>query len=151
LYEDQNELLWDTELIKQGSYFLSISAQGNEICSYHLEAAIAFHHCSKDDTKEKWEEILQLYNRLLIINYSPAVALNRTYALYKANGQKAALAEALKLKLDDNHFYHMLLGELYKGLDNDKAVLHLKKAAGLAGTDTEKQLILNKLSKYKEL
>lgn len=147
LYEDQDDALWDSELIKQGTYFLNISAEGSEITSYHLEAAIAFHHCIKEDTVEKWEEILQLYNRLLIINYSPAVALNRTYALYKANGREIALTEALKLRLDDNHFYHLLLAELYTGTDNTKARQSFEKALTLAKTEAEKQLINEKLHK----
>src|SRR6266542_4002570 len=83
LYEEQNEELWDTALIKQGMHFLILSARGEELSSYHLEARIAYWHCMKDDTKEKWKDILQLYNLLLQINYSPSVALNRTYALYK--------------------------------------------------------------------
>lgn len=148
LYEDQDDALWDSELIKQGTYFLNISAEGNEITSYHLEAAIAYHHCIKEDTVEKWEEILQLYNRLLMINYSPAVALNRTYALYKANGREIALAEAVKLRLDDNHFYHLLLAELYTGTDNTKAKQSFEKALTLAKTEAEKQLISEKLNKF---
>jgi predicted RNA polymerase sigma factor len=48
---------------------------------------------------------------LLQINYSPAVTLNCTYALYKARGKEAALKEAEKLQLNDNRFYHVLLGE----------------------------------------
>jgi RNA polymerase sigma-70 factor (ECF subfamily) len=108
LYEQQDESLWDQDLIQQGIYYLNLSAEGNEISSYHLESRIAYWHCIKEDTQDKWENILQLYNQLLMINYSPAVALNRTYALYKANGKQEALQEALKLKLDNNHFYFVL-------------------------------------------
>src|SRR5688500_334580 len=41
LYEQQDETLWDTALINQGIHFLNLSAQGNEVGSYHLEARIA--------------------------------------------------------------------------------------------------------------
>lgn len=149
LYEDQNENLWDEDLIRQGRYFLSRSASGDEMSSYHLEARIAYWHCVKEDSKEKWEEILQLYNRLLLINYSPGVALNRTYALYKANGHQVALVEAEKLKLVNNHFYYVLLGELYQNIDNEKAILNFQKAQTLAKTTAEQQRIdaqINKLS-----
>lgn len=145
LYEEQNKDLWDTALINQGRHFLHLSAAGDEITSYHLEAGIAFWHCIKEDTHEKWEEILQLYNQLLLINYSPSVALNRTYALYKADGQQAALQEALKLKLDNNHFYFMLLAELYKNVDKAQAKLQLEKAFALAKTQPERQGILDKI------
>ncbi|MGO4290873.1 RNA polymerase sigma factor [Chitinophaga sp. RAB17] len=145
LYEEQNEALWDQALINQGQHFLALSAQGDEVSSYHLEARIAYWHCIKEDTPEKWEDILQLYNDLLMINYSPSVALNRTFALYKANGKKAALVEAEKLKLENNHFYFLLLGELYKDIDNKKALMHLQKAYDLAKTQAERQGIKEKM------
>ncbi len=146
LYEQQNEELWNKELINQGMYFLNLSAQGDEVSSYHLEARIASWHCTKEDTKEKWEDILRLYDQLLPVNYSPSVALNRTFALYKAKGQQAALVEAEKLKLENNHFYFILLGELYKNLDNQKAKFNFKKAYALAKTETERQGIQEKIN-----
>jgi len=145
LYEDQNEALWDKELIKQGIHFLSLSAEGNEVSSYHLEARIAYWHCMKQDTNEKWNEILQLYDQLLLVNYSPGVVLNRIYALYKAKGYKTALAEAEKLQLNDSHFYFLLLGELYKHEDVSKAKTNFQKALSLAKTQTEKQEIWEKI------
>jgi len=148
LYEAQNEALWDYSLINQGIHFLQLSAEGSEVSSYHLEARIAYWHCIKEDTPEKWNEILQLYNVLLMINYSPSVALNRTFALYKAKGQQEALAEAEKLKLENNHFYYVLLGELYKNIDNNKAKASFEKAWDLAKTDTEKQGIQAQLNHF---
>ena len=146
LYEQQDESRWDRELIEKGNYFLDISAHGNEISSYHLEAAIAWWHCQKEDTEEKWENILDLYNKLLLINYSPSVALNRTFALYKARGKKIALIEAEKLQLTSNHFYFTLLGELYSEIDNKKAVENFHRALSLAKTDTDKQTIREKIN-----
>jgi hypothetical protein len=37
----------------------------------HAIARISYWHCMKEDTKEKWQDILQLYNLLLQIDYSP--------------------------------------------------------------------------------
>ena len=145
LYEQQDATLWDKDLINQGIHFLNLSAQGNEVSSYHIEARIAFWHCMKEDTKEKWEDILQLYDQLLLINYSPSVALHRTFALYKAKGPQTALAEAEKLQLENNHFYFLLLGELYKNIDNRKAKINFQKAYSLAKTQTEKQGIREKI------
>ena len=146
LYEEQDETLWDATLIRQGIRFLDLSAMGNELSAYHLEARIAYWHCRKEDSKEKWESILNLYNQLLLLNYSPSVALHRTFALYKANGREAALVEAEKLKLENNHFYYLLLGELYRDFDNQKARLRYQKAWDLAKTQTEKQNILKKIN-----
>lgn len=145
LYEEQNEELWDKELIHKGMHFLNLSVHGNEISSYHLEARIAYWHCTKEDTLEKWDDILQLYDQLLLINYSPSVALNRAFALFKVQGREVALAEAEKLKLENNHFYYLLLGELYKNKDDLKARINFQKAYDLAKTQTEKEGIQEKI------
>lgn len=145
LYEEQDKNLWDEELIAKGNYYLERSARGDEISSYHIEAKIAHEHCDKEDSKEKWENILHLYNLLLIINYSPGVALNRTYALYRADGREAALREAKKLKLESNHFYFLLLAELYGNQNPEMARKSFKQALKLAHTETEKQVIQAKM------
>jgi len=147
LYADQDENLWDKELIERGVYFLNISSQGERLTKYHLEASIAYWHTIKADTKEKWENILQLYNHLLTIEYSPIAALNRTFALSKAYGKQAAIAEAEKLNLSHNHFYFTLLGELYTDIDNLKARQSFEKALSLAKTQTDKQTLKKKLEK----
>ncbi len=61
------------------------------------------------------------------MEYSPIAALNRTYALSKANGKEEAIIEAEKLKLPDNHFYFALLGELYTDIDNEKSKENFQK------------------------
>jgi RNA polymerase sigma factor (sigma-70 family) len=147
LYNDQDEKLWNQELISKGVYFLHQAAGGNEISKYHLEAGIAYWHTTKADTKEKWESILQLYNHLLQIQYSPIAALNRTYALSKANGKHEAIIEAEKLKLLNNHFYFTLLGELYVDIDSCKAKMNFEKALLLAKTNTDKDTIKRKVEK----
>ena len=145
LYEEQDPGLWSTDLISKGGFFLNCAANGNQVSKYHLEAGIAYWHTIKADTKEKWENILQLYNQLLKIEYSPIAALNRTYALSKANGKKVAIAEAEKLNLTGNHFYFTLLGELYTGIDNMKAKENFQKAFSLARTIADKQTIQKKI------
>jgi len=147
LYADQDTSLWDTDLMRRGEYFLNCSASGNKLSKYHLEAAIAYWHTHQKDTPEKWENILQLYNQLLQLEYSPIAALNRTYALAKANGKEEAIIEAEKLKLNDNHFYFTLLGELYTDIDNDKARQNFQKAFSLAKTQTDKQAIQQKIAR----
>ncbi len=145
LYHDQDESLWDKELIIKGIYFLHEASKGNEISKYHIEASIAYWHTIKTDTKEKWENILQLYNKLLQIEYSPIAALNRTYALSKANSKQEAITEAEKLNLSSNHFYFTLLGELYSDIDNKKAKENFQTAFSLAKTQTDKLTIQKKI------
>lgn len=147
LYEDQDTNLWSTELIKKGEYYLNQSSKGEELSKYHFEAAIAYWHTQKNDTTEKWETILQLYNRLLQIEYSPIAALNRTYALAKANGKEEAIVEAEKLNLMGNHLYHSLLGHLYTGIDDTKALNHFQIAVNTAKSDSEKAVILKNINR----
>ncbi len=147
LYEDQDTRLWDQDMIAKGCYFLNCSACGNKLSKYHLEATIAYWSTIKQDSKEKWENILQLYNRVLQIAYSPVAALNRTYALAKASGKEQAILEAEKLNLVDNQFYFALLGELYLDNDNIKAGENFKKALSLAKTPADKQTIQKKINK----
>ena len=145
LYQEQDETLWNKELIQKGEYYLSKSSQGKQVSKFHLEASIAYWHTHKTDTAEKWESILQLYNRLLQIEYSPITALNRTYAFAKANGVKKSIIEAEKLNLTDNHFYFTLLGELYKTIDIEKSKEHFLTALSLAKSMADKQTIKLKL------
>jgi RNA polymerase sigma-70 factor (ECF subfamily) len=146
LYNEQNTGLWNHELITKGGYFLHRSATGDTLSKYHLEASIAYWSTQKQDTSEKWENILQLYNRYLQIEYSPVAALNRTYALAKANDKKEAIIEAEKLKLKNNQFYFALLGELYTGIDDQKARQHLEKALSIAKAPADKQVLQKKIS-----
>jgi len=147
LYEEQDVNLWNADLISQGGYYLHCSASGNQLSKYHLEATIAWWSTQKADTPEKWENVLQLYNRLLQIEYSPVAALNRTYALSKANGKEKAIKEAEKLNLNTNHFYFTLLGELYTDINNSKALQHFQKALELAKTQTDRQTIQKKIDR----
>ncbi len=147
LYDEQDTHLWNPDWINKGAYFLSCAASGNKISKYHLEAGIAFWHTQKADATEKWENILQFYNQLLQIDYSPIAALNRTYALSKANGKQQAIIEAEKLNLANNHFYFTLLGELYSDADNKKAKENFEKALSLAKTSSDRQAIQRKIDK----
>jgi len=145
LYKNQDTSLWNYELIQQGNHLLFQSTIDAPMSKYQLEASIAFWHTQKLDSKEKWERILQLYNQLLQLKYSPIIALNRTYALSKANDKKTALAEALKINLTANLHFHMLLAELYD--TNSKAKEHLQIAFDLAQTKNDRLVIQKKLEK----
>lgn len=149
LYEDQDQSLWNQELIDRGTYFLSRSSTGNTLSKYHLEAGIAYWHTIKTETLEKWENILELYNNLIILEYSPIAALNRTYALSKVKGKEEAIKEAEKLNLIDNHFYYSLLGNLYSGIDTKKALQNFETALGLAKTASDKNIISKNIEHLK--
>lgn len=145
LLDEQDSSQWDENLIQIGQMYLNKAAIGNTLTKYHMEAAIAYWHTQKEDTIEKWQQILSYYNLLLQIEYSPIAALNRTYALFKIYGAEKAIYEALKLNLDNNHLYHALLAHLYLHIDKAKAIEHLKKGKELAKTENDKKLFQKKL------
>lgn len=149
LYKDQDDSLWNQELIAKGAEFLHQASQDTRPSRYHYEAGIAYWHTVKTDSAEKWENILQLYNKLLMLEYSPVVALNRTYALSRVKGKLHAIAEAEKLKLTKNPYYFALLGELYTENDNKQAAEHFKTALSLTRTAADRKALERKLAALK--
>jgi len=145
LYEQQDSARWDQELIHRGNGFMVRACERGLLSRYHFEAAIAWWHTQAADSREKWENVLMLYNRLLIAQYSPIAALNRAYAFSRVYGKERAIPEAEGLGLEGNLFYHSLLGELYSGVDDQRAVEHFERALGLAGSEAEKAVIAGKM------
>lgn len=143
LFEKQDINLWDKSLIEKGNYYLVSACNGNEVSKYHLEAGIAYWHTTPTG-ENKWQRILELYNQLILIEYSPITALNRAFAFAKVNGNKKAISETKKLNLRDSNYYHGLLGYLYADLDNQKAIEHYKKAIELTKSKTEKRTLEKK-------
>ena len=150
LYDEQDTGLWDIELISKGAYFLHCASTGKEISSYHLEAAIAYWSTRKEDSREKWDNVLELYDRLLEIKFSPVAALNRSFALSKVHGAAAAIPEAEKLNLTYNPFYFSLLGELYTQIDRRKAGEYFQKAFLLLHSEHARQLIQRKIKNLEQ-
>src|SRR5260370_2731005 len=71
------------------------SAAGEEPTEYHLEAGIAACHCAAQDYESTdWRQILSLYDRLVELDQSPVVALNRAVAVAEVHGPVAGLAAA---------------------------------------------------------
>ncbi len=145
LYQNQDENLWDKALIQKGIVHLHLASKGETASKYHIEASIAYWMTQKQDSKEKWEQVLKLYNLLLFQEYSPIAALNRTFALSKVYGNEIAISEAEKLKLESNPFYFSLLAELYLTIDLLKAKQNLEKAISLSNSNHEKEILHKKI------
>jgi RNA polymerase sigma factor (sigma-70 family) len=146
LFENQDKRLWNKELIERGNFFLINAYKGNEISKYHLEATIAYWHTTPTD-HNKWQHILQLYNQLILIEYSAAIALNRTFALYKVYGYEKGIPEAERLNLKGDPYYHSLLGYMYADTDTDKAIRHYEKAVGLTKSRVEKKMLSKEIER----
>lgn len=98
LYDQQDEGLWNRELIERGDHYLDAASEGDKISSYHLEAGIAFWHCHKEDTPEKWEGILdRFYYALLgelytgLDDHKAYEYLLQAYALAKTDVERQIL------------------------------------------------------------
>ncbi len=100
LYHDQDETLWNHELISKGAYFLHQASHGNKISKYHAEAGIAYWHTIKADTPEKWAAILQFFDQLLQIEYSPIAALNRNLCAIKSKRENNRHCRSREVKLN---------------------------------------------------
>lgn len=149
LFDQQDKNLWNKELIEKGNYYLINATNGNETSKYHLEAGIAYWHTTPTE-ENKWENILQLYNQLILIEYSPITALNRIFAYNKVYGSKKAIPEAENLNLTNSNYYHELLGYLYTDINFIKAIEHYEQAIKLTKSKTEKHTLIKKIKGLKE-
>ncbi len=149
LYDDQDRSQWNPEWIQKGMVILHRSGTGHTLSKFHLEAGIAYWHTQPENDKNKWENVLDLYDRLLRTEYNQLAELNRLYALSKVQGKEAALEEALALKTRNDRFYHLLLGELYSGIDSSQSLIHWREALQLAQSAQEAASIRRKMESMK--
>jgi predicted RNA polymerase sigma factor len=145
LFDEQDQNLWDKGLIEKGNYYFVNACEGNQASKYHLEAGIAYWH-TNPTAVNKWQQILQLYNQLILIEYSPVTALNRAFAIAKVYGHEKAVMETAKLNLTDNDQYHKLLGFLYETIDAGKAIDHYRKAVQLTNAKAAKRILEKKIA-----
>lgn len=120
--EDQDRSLWDRGLIRCGFAHLERAAEGDEETPYHLEAAIAACHAgamrdgAPDATATDWPAVLALYDRLLALNPSPVVALNRAVAVSRVEGPEAGLAAlddiSRPASVPGDHLFPAIRGDL---------------------------------------
>jgi len=92
LLEEQDRRRWDRELIEEGLRRLDLSAEGEALTGWHLEAAIAARHAAAKGFRETdWPSIRRLYDLLWRLRPTPVVALNRAIAVGMADGPEAGL------------------------------------------------------------
>jgi len=148
---DQDRSRWNARLIEQGRDLLAQSAAGDEVTAYHLEAAIAAAHAEAPSVDETdWTTIVWLYDRLLAIEPSPVIALNRAIAIAQRDGPDRGLeamdAIADRDRLDAYPFYRAALGELELRRGRfDAARDHFGAALPLARNPTERRFLEKRL------
>jgi RNA polymerase sigma-70 factor (ECF subfamily) len=149
--KEQDRSLWNREMIGRGMMHLGRSASGDEISEYHLHAGIAAcHDTAADDASTNWRQILSLYDRLLEMDGSPVVALNRAVAVANvhgpAKGLEAVKAIAGRSEIASYYLLYAVMGDLEVQLGNDLvAASHFHRAAQLAELKSEQVFLTRRL------
>jgi RNA polymerase sigma-70 factor (ECF subfamily) len=155
--EDQDRAQWDSAMIARGMRHLGESAAGETLSEYHLQAGIAAcHSAACDYASTDWPQILALYDRLVRLDASPVVALNRAIAVAHARGPAAGLAAIGAIpdrdRLESYHLLHAALGDFEARLDHHAAAAaHFEKALRLADTKSEQAFLSRRLAECRAL
>jgi RNA polymerase sigma factor (sigma-70 family) len=149
--KEQDRSRWDVGMISRGMRHLAESAGGEELTEYHLQAGISACHCAALDYESTdWPQILSLYDRLVEIDDSPVVALNRAVAIANVRGPGAGIEalEAIKNRqsLDSYHLFYAVLADFEAQLNQFQAAArNLRKAIGLTELKSEQELLRKRL------
>jgi RNA polymerase sigma-70 factor (ECF subfamily) len=149
--EEQDRTQWNAEMVSRGMRHLSRSAAGETLSEYHLQAGIAACHCAASDyASTDWPQILALYDRLVEMDGSPVVALNRAIAVAHVRGPTAGIAavEAIhdRDKLESYHLLYAVLGDFEARLGHSEAAAgHFRTALHLADTTSERAFLEKRL------
>ena len=154
--EEQNRSRWDQPMIARGMYHLMQSTAGDEASEYHLQAAIAACHCAAQDYESTdWPRILSLYDRLIELDDSPVVALNRAVVVANVRGPRAGIeaVEAIHDRQQLNCYYllYAVLGEFVADLHHRQvAMKHFRKALELATMKSEQIFLTRKIQELND-
>lgn len=153
---EQDRTQWDLSLMRKGFYYLEKSTIHKTLSIYHLLAAISAYHCTAPDfASTDWKSILSLYDKLVQIDDSPVVLLNRAIVLAKVNGPASGLEALEKIKdspaLATYHLFHSAQAEFYLQMnDPARASISLERAIQLSPLQAEKDLLKSKLELCKK-
>lgn len=142
--DEQDRGAWDRSLLDEGhalvrSRLAAVAAGGPPPGRYQLLAAInAVHTHARDARDTDWSQVVALYDRLLRVDPSPVVALNRAVAVAEVDGPDLALALVDRLPLAGYHAFHATRAELLRRLGRGgEARLAYDRAIELAGNSAE--------------
>jgi predicted RNA polymerase sigma factor len=149
---EQDRSMWDAGLVAEGQQLLDLSATGQELTEYHVEAAIASVHAAArvaDDTD--WAQVVSLYDTLMAIRPSPVIALNRAIAIAQRDGPERGLEEIRAITGQDRlatyPFYSATLGELeLRSGRYEAAREHFREALSLARNSMERRFLVQRIA-----
>ncbi|MBL8221663.1 MAG: sigma-70 family RNA polymerase sigma factor [Bryobacterales bacterium] len=148
LLEDQDRSLWDQRSIAMGFRHLDLSAQGEELTAYHIQAAIASQHAHG---RPDWGAIVTLYDQLAALEPSPVVLLNRAVAVARRDGPRAGLAAVEEIARDPALARYYLLPAVKASLlcecgDNAGAAAYFMDALGCHCNAAERRFLERRLA-----
>src|SRR5436190_2187324 len=140
LLADQDRSRWDRALIAEGQALVRRCLRRGQPGPYQIQAAIsAVHSDAPIAAATDWDQILRLYDQLLVVAPSPVVALNRAVAVAELDGPAAALALVDKLDLDRYYLFHAIRADLLRRLGRRaEADAAYDTAIALAGNAAER-------------
>jgi RNA polymerase sigma-70 factor, ECF subfamily len=93
LLDDQDRSLWNRDQIDEGLQLVERALSSRRVGPYGIQAAIAAVHAGAPDAAPTdWDEIVGLYDLLILAAPSPVVELNRAVAVAMRDGPAAGLA-----------------------------------------------------------
>jgi len=144
---DQDRANWDRRAIEEARRLVAPTLRDDAAGRYALQAAIALAHAEAPSFEDvDWEQIVRLYDRLLVAWPSPVVALNRAVAVAKTRGPAAALAEVEDLERDGRlgayHYLPAVKAHLLEQLGRSReAEIANRRALELATNDVERAFL----------
>lgn len=141
---EQDRSLWSSSLISEGtalvrSRLAAVAAGGPPPGRYQLMAALgAVHANAPSAAATDWSQIVTLYDRLLRLEPSPIVALNRAVAVAELDGPAVGLALLSDLPLDEYHAFHAARADLLRRLGRSaEAIAAYDRAISLTSNPAE--------------
>lgn len=149
---EQDRSRWDAARVSEGLALLRLSARGDEVTPYHLEAAIAAEHASAESfATTNFRAVVRLYDKLMAIAPSPVIALNRAIALAESEGTEAGLSALRAIedheRLTGYPFYRAAFGELELRSGRGRAAAnHFEAALAVARNPAERRFLEKRIA-----
>jgi RNA polymerase sigma-70 factor (ECF subfamily) len=155
LLENQDRSLWNREQIAEGLALLEKALKSRRFGSYTLQAAIAAVHAEAESVAATdWRQIVALYDRLLRIQPSPVVQLNRAVAIAECDGPEAGLTHIDAVlehgELSNYYLAHSARADMYRRLGRTaEARSSYEKALALTQQEPERQFLQERIRQLK--
>jgi RNA polymerase sigma-70 factor, ECF subfamily len=155
LLEQQDRSLWNRDEIAEGISLVDSALRSRRFGAYTLQAAIAAVHAeSSSVASTDWREVALLYDRLLRIQPSPVVELNRAVAIAECEGpeQGLRLIDALLARehLSHYHLAHSARADMCRRLGRiPEARASYEKALALAPQEPDRRFLARRLEELK--